>query len=120
MDVYSDYNQIPMSKMDKIYTTYIIELSNYHYDVMPFGLKNTDATYQPMMNKIFKGEIRDMLKVYMDDMIVKSQEEVNLSIHLRKCFDQARRVKMRFNPEKCTFGVRSENFLDFYLTECGI
>lgn len=39
---------------------------------MPFGLNKVDATYQRMMNKVFQGEIRDMLEVYMDDMIAKS------------------------------------------------
>ena len=46
--------------------------SNYYYNVMPFGMKNIDATYQWMINKVFRGEIGDMLEVYMDDMIVKS------------------------------------------------
>ena len=61
-----------------------------------------------------------MLEVYMDEMIVKSQEEFDHALHIRKVFDQARRVKIRFNPEKCTFGVRVAKFLGFYLTECGI
>ncbi|GAU26664.1 hypothetical protein TSUD_314410 [Trifolium subterraneum] len=92
----------------------------YYYNVMPFGLKNAGATYQRMMNKVFRGEIGDMLEVYMDDMIVKSHEEVDHTIHLRKVFEQARKVNMRFNPEKCTFGIRAGKFLGFYLTERGI
>ncbi|CAJ2656849.1 unnamed protein product [Trifolium pratense] len=35
-------------------------------------------------------------------------------------FEQARKYNMRFNPEKCTFGVRAGKFLGFYLTERGI
>ncbi|CAJ2652108.1 unnamed protein product [Trifolium pratense] len=62
----------------------------------------------------------DMLEVYMDDMIVKSPEELDHVVHLRKVFEQARKYKMRFNPEKCTFGVRAGKFLGFYLTERGI
>jgi hypothetical protein len=46
-----------------------------------------------------------MLEVYMDDMIVKSKDEVEHMTHLRRVFEQARKCKMRFNPEKCTFGV---------------
>src|SRR3954471_8085360 len=56
----------------------------------------------------------------MDDMIVKSQKETDHAAHLRKVFKQARKCKMRFNPEKCTFGVRAGKFLGFYLTERGI
>ena len=44
---------------------------------MPFGLKNSSATYQRMMNKVFRNEIGDMLEVYMDEMIVKSTEELD-------------------------------------------
>lgn len=47
-----------------------------------------------MMNNIFRGEIRDMLEVYMDGMIVKSQEESEYAAHLKKVFDQARKCKM--------------------------
>ncbi|GAU50359.1 hypothetical protein TSUD_409320 [Trifolium subterraneum] len=78
------------------------------------------ATYQRMMNKVFHNEIGDMLEVYMDDMIVKSEEEIDHTLHLKRVFDQARKFNMRFNPEKCTFWVKAGKFLGFYLTERGI
>ncbi|CAJ2665348.1 unnamed protein product [Trifolium pratense] len=120
MDAYSGYNQIPMAVADRGKTAFMTESGNYYYNVMPFGLKNAGATYQRMMNKVFRAEIGDMLEVYMDDMIVKSHEEIDHTAHLRKVFEQARKHNMRFNPEKCTFGVRAGKFLGFYLTERGI
>ncbi|CAJ2652721.1 unnamed protein product [Trifolium pratense] len=120
MDAYSGYNQIKMAEIDKKKTAFMTESGNYYYNVMPFGLKNAGATYQRMMNKVFNNEIGDMLEVYMDDMIVKSEEEVDHTAHLKKVFDQARKYNMRFNPEKCTFGVKAGKFLGFYLTERGI
>ncbi|MCH79610.1 gag-pol polyprotein [Trifolium medium] len=109
-----------MAESDKQKTAFMTDSGNYYYNVMPFGLKNAGATYQRMMNKVFRTEIGDMLEVYMDDMIVKSKEEVDHTTHLRKIFEKARQCKMRFNPEKCTFGVRAGKFLGFYLTERGI
>lgn len=53
----------------------------YYYKVMPFGLKNIWATYQRMVNKIFKMQIRRNMKVYVDDMIVKSK---TTSTHLNR------------------------------------
>ncbi|PNX70070.1 hypothetical protein L195_g064715, partial [Trifolium pratense] len=47
-----------------------------------------------MMNKVFNNEIGDMLEVYMDDMIVKSDEEVDHTAHLKRVFDQARKYNM--------------------------
>ncbi|CAJ2661849.1 unnamed protein product [Trifolium pratense] len=120
MDAYSGYNQIKMAEIDKKKTAFMTESGNYYYNVMPFGLKNAGATYQRMMNKVFNNEIGDMLEVYMDDMIVKSEEEVDHTTHLKRVFDQARKYNMRFNPEKCTFGVKAGKFLGFYLTERGI
>ncbi|GAU34163.1 hypothetical protein TSUD_162630 [Trifolium subterraneum] len=120
LDAYSGYNQIPMAVADRTKTAFMTESGNYYYNVMPFGLKNAGATYQRMMNKVFRGEIGDMLEVYMDDMIVKSHEEVDHTVHLQRVFEQARKVNMRFNPKKCTFGIRAGKFLGFYLTERGI
>ena len=42
-----------MERIEKKYTTFITDPSNYYYNVMPFGLKNTDTTYQRMINKVF-------------------------------------------------------------------
>ncbi|GAU18714.1 hypothetical protein TSUD_80020 [Trifolium subterraneum] len=120
MDAYSGYNQIKMAEIDKKKTAFMTETGNYYYNVMSFGLKNAGATYQRMMNKVFHDEIGDMLEVYMDDMIVKSEEEIDHTVHLKRVFDQARKFNMRFNPEKCTFGVKAGKFLGFYLTERGI
>ncbi|GAU47361.1 hypothetical protein TSUD_403640 [Trifolium subterraneum] len=117
MDAYSGYNQIKMAEIDKKKTAFMTETGNYYYNVMPFGLKNAGATYQSIMNKVFHNEIGDMLEVYMDDMIVKSEEEIDHTVHLKRVFDQARKFNMRFNPEKCTFGVKAGKFLGFYLTE---
>jgi len=45
LDAYSRYNQIPMIVEDVIKTAFITEEANLYYKVMPFGLKNTGATY---------------------------------------------------------------------------
>ncbi|GAU40689.1 hypothetical protein TSUD_88350 [Trifolium subterraneum] len=111
MDAYSGYNQIKMAEIDKNKTAFMTETGNYYYNVMPFGLKNAGATYQRMMNKVFHNEIGDMLEVYMDDMIVKSEEEIDHTLHLKRVFDQARKFNMRFNSEKCTFEVKAGKFL---------
>ena len=42
---------------------------------MSFGLKNAGATYQRMVNKVFKELLGSTMEAYVDDMIVKSQEK---------------------------------------------
>ena len=48
----------------------------YCYKVMPFGLKNAGTTYQRLVNKMFSKQIGRNMEVYMDDMLVKSKEEL--------------------------------------------
>ncbi|GAU26329.1 hypothetical protein TSUD_101620 [Trifolium subterraneum] len=103
LDAYSGYNQITMAVADRTKTAFMTESGNYYYNVMPFGLKNAGSTYQRMMNKVFRGEIGDMLEVYMDEMIVKSHEEVDHTIHLQKKFlgFYLTEREIEANPDKC-------------------
>lgn len=121
MDAYSGYNQIHMAEEDKKKTAFMTESGNYYYNVMPFALRNTGAIFLRMMNKVYDKELLGyILEVYMDDMIVKSQQEVDHASNLKRVFEQTWKYNMRLNPEKCTFGVQACKFLGFYLTERGI
>ncbi|RDX66013.1 hypothetical protein CR513_55264, partial [Mucuna pruriens] len=77
MDTYSSYNQIRMHPIDESKTAFIIDKGNFCYKVMPFGLKNARATYQRLMDRIFKDHIGNQLEVYVDDMVVKSKIETS-------------------------------------------
>lgn len=113
MDTYSGYNKIPMNKRGRVKTYFMTEQDNYQYNVMPLILKNVDATYQRMMNKIFQEEIWEMMELCMDDMIIKpSQEEIHAQ-HLQLVFKRVRNFNMCLNLEKFTFGVRDGKFLGF-------
>jgi len=71
LDAYSGYNQIRMHLRDKEKTAFMTEEANYYYKVMPFGLKNAEATYQRLMDKVFHGLIGRNVEVYVDDIIIK-------------------------------------------------
>ncbi|MCI76437.1 retrovirus-related pol polyprotein, partial [Trifolium medium] len=53
MDAYSGYNQIKMNPLDAPHTSFMTNICNYFYNVMPFGLKNARATYQRLMDRVF-------------------------------------------------------------------
>ena len=61
--------------------------ANYHYTVMPFGLKNAGATYQRMMTRMFRDKIGCTVEVYIDNMVVKSKEEQEHIDVLRDAFE---------------------------------
>nr|KYP55843.1 Retrovirus-related Pol polyprotein from transposon opus [Cajanus cajan] len=81
---------------------------------------NAGATYQRLMNKIFKGQIGKNVEVYVDDMVVKSNDLHNHIADLVEVFHQVRHYDMRLNPEKCVFGIVGGKFLGFMLSARGI
>ncbi|XP_024033525.1 uncharacterized protein LOC112095658 [Citrus clementina] len=120
MDAFSGYNQIPMYEQDEESTAFITNQGLFCYRVMPFGLKNAGATYQRLVNKVFKPLIGKTMEVYVDDMITKSKIPKEHVRHLEETFELLRKYKMKLNPEKCAFGVESGKFLGFMVSHRGI
>ncbi|KAL0404048.1 UNVERIFIED_CONTAM: Retrovirus-related Pol polyprotein from transposon gypsy [Sesamum radiatum] len=86
MDAYQGYHQIFMAEEDRIKTSFITDQGIYCYNAMPFGLKNAGATYQRLVNRMFKNQIGSTMEVYVDDMLVKRKEEDHLR-ELQRAFD---------------------------------
>ena len=73
LDAFQGYHQIPLATDDQEKTVFVTPIRNYHYKVMPFGLKNAGSTYQRMMTKMFESQLGRSIEVYIDDMVVKSK-----------------------------------------------
>ena len=120
MDAFAGYNQICMAPEDEEHMAFMTDKDLYCYKVMLFDLKNIGATYQRLVNKIFKAQIKRNMKVYVDDMLVKSTQTSNHIRDLEEVFNTLRRHQMRLNPTKCTFRVTSRKFFGFLVLQWGI
>ena len=87
---------------------------------MPFGLKNARATYQRMVTQMFKEQISETVKVYIDDIVVKSRRNEKHVPNLVEFFEILRQHKLRLNPDKCAFSVGLNKFLGYMITTRGI
>ena len=116
MDAFSGYNQIKMNEEDQEKTTFITSQGLYCYKVIPFGLKNAEATYQRLVNKMFNKQIGRNMEVYVDDMLVKSKEELAHLDDLQETFTSLKQYQIKLNPSKCVFGVVSGKFLGFMVS----
>ena len=108
MDAFSEYNQ------EK--TSFVTSQGLFCYEIMPFGLKNAGATYQRLVNHMFRPQIERNVEVYVDDMLVKSLDEEEHLDNLQETFDTLRRFSMKSNPSKCVFGVSLGKFLGFMVS----
>jgi len=109
-----------MYPLDQDKTTFMTEGENYCYKVMPFGLKNAGATYQRLMDKVFKDLIGNTTEVYIDDIVVMSQRAKDHPAALSKVFDRISAHNVRLNLEKYFFGVMAGKVLGFMVTQRGI
>ena len=73
-----------------------------------------------MMNKVFKDQIGRNLKVYIDDMLIKSRSLDDHLVDLEENFIVMKNNKVRINLVKCAFKVINKKFLGFMLTKRGI
>lgn len=120
MDTFSGYNQIRMAEENQEKTAFITSQGLYCYKVIPFGLENAGATYQRLVNKMFSKQIGRNMEVYVDDMLVKSKEELAHLDDLKEMFSTLKQYQMKLNPSKCVFGVASGKFLGFMVSQRGI
>ncbi|KAL2252464.1 UNVERIFIED_CONTAM: Retrovirus-related Pol polyprotein from transposon opus [Sesamum indicum] len=120
LDAYQGYNQISLAPKDQEKTSFVTDQGIFYYNVMSFGLKNVGATYQRLVNDMFKNQIGRNMEVYIDDMLVKSVKEQDHVKDLKECFHILKAFGMKLNPTKCTFGVRGEKFLGYMISERGI
>ena len=93
---------------------------NYHYKVMSFGLKNTGSTYQRMMTRMLKPQLGKSIKIYVDNMVVKSKVVSKHLEDLDSTFNVLRKYKLHLNASKCSFGIGSGKFLGYMVTHRGI
>ncbi|GKE62682.1 reverse transcriptase domain-containing protein, partial [Tanacetum coccineum] len=94
-----------MAEEDEEKTAFHTPQGVYCYTKMPFGLKNVEATYQHLVDKAFDKQVGRNLEVYVDDLVIKSHTEDELLRGIEETFRTLRKINMKLNPKKCTFGA---------------
>lgn len=120
MDAFSGYNQIKMDIQDWEQTAFITHSGVFWFWVMLFGLINTGATFQQMMDSVFGSRIGRNIQAYVESMIAKSKLAKNHVHDHRENFENVRIHKMRLNLSKCSFGLTSGKLLGFLISQRGI
>nr|GFA00217.1 reverse transcriptase domain-containing protein [Tanacetum cinerariifolium] len=96
---------------DEEKTTFHTGHGVYCFTKMPFGLKNAGATYQRLMDKAFENQMGRNIEVYVDDLVVKSHTEAEMVKDMEETFQTLRKINMKLNPKKCSFGLAEGVFI---------
>jgi hypothetical protein len=108
-DLLKGFWQVPLSERAKEVSAFVTPDGLFQYKVMPFGMKNSPATFQRIMNQVVSG--LEGCETYIDDIVIYSETwEEHLEI-MRKFFERLRKAGLTINLAKCEFGQATVTFL---------
>jgi hypothetical protein len=109
-----------MSREDEENTAFITVDDLFCYVSMPYGIENSLPTFVHVMHKTFDDLIRDLVEVYVDDIIIKIKSRMSLLDNLTLVFDRLHLTHTKLNPDKCVFGVTAGKLFGFLVSYRGI
>jgi len=87
---------------------------------MSFGLTNAPAYFMYLMNSVFMPELDKFVVVFIDDILVYSENEQDHAEHLRVVLTRLREHQLYAKFSKCEFWLKKVPFLGHILSEEGI
>jgi hypothetical protein len=120
IDLTSGYWQIAIAAADRYKTAFRTRYGHYEFNVMPFGLTNAPATFQSLMNDIFRDMLDVCVVVYLDDILIYSKTSEDHEKHLRQVLQRLRDHELYARPSKCVFFTDTIKYLGHVIGPDGI
>ena len=120
IDLRSGYHQIKIRPEDKPKTAFSTRYGLYEYLVKSFRLTNAPAYFMYLMNSVFKPELDKFVVVFIDDILIYSENEADHEEHLRIVLSRLREHKLYAKFSKCEFWLSKVPFLSHILSRDGI
>jgi hypothetical protein len=103
LDLRSGYHQLRIRPADIPKTTFITKYGLYEFMVMSFRLTNASAYFMYLMNSVFMDYLDKFVVVFIDDILIYSQNEQDHEEHLRKVLQRLRYCQFYAKLSKCEF-----------------
>jgi hypothetical protein len=113
LDAYLGFHQISMSREDEENTAFIIIDGLFCYVSISYDLKSALHTFLRVMHKTFSDLIRDLVEVYVDDIVIKVKSHASLLDNLALVFDRLRLTRTNV----CSWSPRASSLVFWFHTE---
>lgn len=120
LDLTRSFYQLPLKVEHRKYTAFIYNGISYCYCVVPFGIQSSVAGLTRCLNNVFTKEIKDCTTIYIDDLIVASEDFESHMKHVNLVLDALATVEMTINFDKCQFLRFEVDFLGHIISAEGV
>jgi hypothetical protein len=120
IDLASGYHQIRIASDEVPKTAFRTHIGHYEYRVLPFGLTNAPATFQALMNDLFRPHLNKFIAIYLDDILVFSKNPDEHLQHLRTVLETLRKANLYGKLSKCEFNKKELKFLGHIVSREGV
>ena len=120
LDLAAGFHQIEVDPQDVAKTAFNVENGHYEFLRMPFGLKNSPATFQRVMDNVLREFVGKCCLVFMDDIIIFSsslQEQIDNLSKILKTFEK---FNLKIQLDKSEFLRKEVAFLGHIVTSEGV
>jgi hypothetical protein len=97
------YHQLRIHPLDIPKTTFITKYGLYEYTVMSIGLTNAPALFMYLMNSVFMDYLDKFVVVFIDDILIYSQNEEEHEEHLKMVLQRLWEHQLYAKLSKCEF-----------------
>jgi hypothetical protein len=111
LDLQAGYHQVRIPAEDVPKTSFVTDIGQFQYKVLCFGLTNAPATFQRLMNHVFRECIGKYVLVYLDDILVMSETPEEHLKHLDQVLRRLSAHKLFAKLSKCEWARTSLKFL---------
>ena len=120
LDLKSGYNLIRIKDGDKWKAAFRTRYGLFEYKVMLFGLANAPATFQNMMNEIFRDMIDLGVFIYLSNILIYSEnEQVHVAL-VKRVLECLQEPQLPIAPDKCEWYRSRVNFLGYIISPEGV
>lgn len=120
IDLTAGYWQCPLNENSREITAFLHRGRNYQFKVLPFGLVNSVAEFQKILDKVLGPEILTFTATYVDDIHITSTSFEEHIRHLRTIFRKFAEHNVKINIHKSQFLREQITFLGHIISEKGI
>jgi len=120
IDQANAYHAVEIEEEDKSKTAFASPTGLFEFNRLAFGLCNSPATYQRLVDVLMSGLQWQVCLTYLDDLLIFAKNHTEMLDRLRQVLNRLSRGGLKLRLEKCRFFQKKLKYLGHVISEAGV